>query len=316
MKEYKYYFVYQTKNLINDKTYIGVHQTNNLNDGYIGCGISSQASAKSEVKRSNTTFSKAVVKYGYENFKRQIIGFYDSYEECLEEEKYLVNEDWIKLRTNYNIALGGRGRKGWKMDAKHREALNNKVCKEYVIVNLFTGEIFNIKNLKDFCRKYHVSSSGLNEVVNGRQKSCGKIWWGCRKENWTGQVQESKKERFLYKEKITLIKVYDKYGNLYEFDSIESACEKLNMTPKNVYNLRKGKVKNSNGYSLSKDVLCDVFLISGQKVYVENITNFAKTNNYDARILFRLKKGEKKKYKDVSYLGKFLKEKNNEERKV
>jgi len=35
------YIVYITKNEVNNKTYIGVHQTKNpeIFDGYIGCGV-------------------------------------------------------------------------------------------------------------------------------------------------------------------------------------------------------------------------------------------------------------------------------------
>jgi hypothetical protein len=45
-----YIYTYQTKNLINGKTYVGVHTTNRLNDGYIGCGIKSDASCRSQIK--------------------------------------------------------------------------------------------------------------------------------------------------------------------------------------------------------------------------------------------------------------------------
>lgn len=50
MIEKKYNFVYQTKNLINGKTYIGVRCTDNLNDGYIGCGITSNNYAKRKIR--------------------------------------------------------------------------------------------------------------------------------------------------------------------------------------------------------------------------------------------------------------------------
>ena len=59
----KYNFVYKTTNLLNDKYYIGVHSTNNLDDGYIGCGVKSQSYAKSSKEYGlKSAFINAVVK--------------------------------------------------------------------------------------------------------------------------------------------------------------------------------------------------------------------------------------------------------------
>ena len=65
----KHYLVYQTTNLLNGKIYIGQHQTDNLNDGYIGSGIE---------------LNQDIKKFGKDNFKREILFDFDSFEEMFE----------------------------------------------------------------------------------------------------------------------------------------------------------------------------------------------------------------------------------------
>lgn len=91
-----YHILYQTTNKINGKIYIGVHSTNNLDDGYMGSG---------------KLIRRAFDKHGKENFTREIIEFYDTKEEAYAAEKTIVTRDFISETTNYNIAEGGFG--GW-----------------------------------------------------------------------------------------------------------------------------------------------------------------------------------------------------------
>jgi len=88
------HFTYQTKNLVNGKTYIGVHSTNNLDDGYIGSG---------------KLLKKAIAKYGIEKFNCTTLCFFETAEEAYEEEEYLVNVDWVSCNKNYNLVVGGVG---------------------------------------------------------------------------------------------------------------------------------------------------------------------------------------------------------------
>lgn len=88
-----YHFVYKITNLINGHFYYGVHNTNNLNDGYMGSGF---------------RLKKAFQKYGIENFKKEIIEFFDTMEDAFEKEHEIVNEDLIKLPECYNMQIGGR----------------------------------------------------------------------------------------------------------------------------------------------------------------------------------------------------------------
>jgi hypothetical protein len=105
--EKKYNYTYQIKNLINNKTYIGVHSTDDLDDGYMGSGIQ---------------LKPAFDKYGKENFVKTIMCFFDTANEMYEEEKFLVDEEWIKRSDNYNIALGGIG-------GNMGEEVNKKISK-------------------------------------------------------------------------------------------------------------------------------------------------------------------------------------------
>lgn len=101
------YIVYCTTNLINNKIYIGVHQEENPDkfSGYIGCGV--KITMPSTYMNPKTAFQCAVKKYGPKNFKRSILYVFDTAKEAYEKEKEIVNEDFIKLDTNYNMILGG-----------------------------------------------------------------------------------------------------------------------------------------------------------------------------------------------------------------
>jgi group I intron endonuclease len=100
-----YFIIYKTTNLINGKIYVGQRKTDDLNDGYIGDGILSQIYAK-----YHYLFHRAVRKYGYENFKREIIEY------CFYEEQLSSREIyWIKKLNahwtcgGYNMTWGGDG---------------------------------------------------------------------------------------------------------------------------------------------------------------------------------------------------------------
>ena len=95
--------VYMTVNTVNNKIYIGVHNTENPDkfDGYIGNGVN--VFHPYTIKHPTCPFHYAVKKYGFKKFKRYILQVFDNREDALKLEKVLVNEDFIRRDDTYNI---------------------------------------------------------------------------------------------------------------------------------------------------------------------------------------------------------------------
>jgi hypothetical protein len=58
---------------------------------------------------SGTAIIRAIQKYGLENFKKEIIGVYQTYDEALLQEELIVNLDFLKRPDVYNKRCGGTG---------------------------------------------------------------------------------------------------------------------------------------------------------------------------------------------------------------
>jgi len=93
-KQKKYHFIYKTICILNGKYYIGMHSSNNIDDGYLGSG-----------KR----LRYSIRKYGEENHKREILKFFNSRKELIAKEKEIVNLNEIAKEECMNIMVGGEG---------------------------------------------------------------------------------------------------------------------------------------------------------------------------------------------------------------
>ena len=91
--------IYKVTNLINGNYYIGKHSSEDpATDDYMGSGASIKA---------------AIRKYGVENFKKEILGYYNTSEEAYLKEQELVSLNALNDKRCYNRCTGGcGGRKG------------------------------------------------------------------------------------------------------------------------------------------------------------------------------------------------------------
>lgn len=93
------YYIYLTTNLINGKKYIGQHK-GEINDSYLGSGV---------------LLTKALEKYGKENFKKEILEICNSREEADEKEKFYIQKySAVESEMFYNLQEGGCKGDGWR----------------------------------------------------------------------------------------------------------------------------------------------------------------------------------------------------------
>lgn len=145
MIEKQYNYFYKITNLINDKFYYGIHSTNNLDDKYMGSG---------------SAIRKAISKYGADNFKKEIIKYFDTFQEACDYEKEIVNKELLKNPDCYNLVEGGYYLSD-EIIAKKKEAFNriNHQSKE-------NNSNYNKKWIKKNNECIAVDKGDLDEYLN------------------------------------------------------------------------------------------------------------------------------------------------------
>jgi hypothetical protein len=116
-KQKKYHFIYKTTCIINNRFYIGIHSTNDLNDGYIGSGKLLRYSIK---------------KYKKENHIFEILEFKEN-RSLLEDTENKMIESCINDPMCMNLTNGGTGFKGNHTEESKKkisEGLKNKTYEE------------------------------------------------------------------------------------------------------------------------------------------------------------------------------------------
>jgi|WetSurMetagenome_2_1015567.scaffolds.fasta_scaffold338519_1 hypothetical protein len=158
----QYFYLYKTTNLINNKIYIGVHASEDINDEYLGSG---------------KLLRKSIKKYGIENFKREILEFFETPEEMYKKEYAVVDEEFIKRKDTYNIQRGGEG--GWLHSDKNGNIINighEGIIKKYgenwsKILSEKAKEKFKEKyNTEEKVKEYYNNLNKLSRTDKSRTK--------------------------------------------------------------------------------------------------------------------------------------------------
>lgn len=153
-----HYYLYETKNNINGKIYVGVHKTKVLDDGYMGSG---------------KVIKRAIEKHGLENFSKTILQFFETEEAMFARETEVVDDDFLAREDTYNLRRGGMG--GWDYLNKNGLSvlLKEQFSRDPTLVRkaaLLGNKAKNEKAEKDPEYKKYLKEIALHGLSVSRQK--------------------------------------------------------------------------------------------------------------------------------------------------
>ena len=207
--------VYLTKNLINSKIYIGVHDCEDPNvwDYYLGCGA--YANKPSSYNQCKWPLHAAIMKYGPKNFRRVTLKVFDTRKEALYLEGLLVDENFIKRRDTYNVALGG----GNPPDP-------SKTVYQFDLDGNFIAEFHS---LQDASSKTDSYLEGIRNAIKYK-RSCNNYYWSFDK----GPINIKEYNLTVYETGVTVYN--DELIQIGEFKSIADAARFFDFDPKSISN--------------------------------------------------------------------------------
>lgn len=129
------YYNYITTNIFNGKQYVGMHKTEDLNDGYLGSG---------------KLLNYAIKKYGKERFTREILCFCeDANIAHFNEGKFIIKYNTI-APSGYNLSQSGGPS---HLGKKHSEETKRKIRESFTEDKKEKMRFFGEKN-GFFCKKH------------------------------------------------------------------------------------------------------------------------------------------------------------------
>ena len=204
------YTLYKTTNIINNKIYIGIHKTKDLNDGYIGSG---------------TYLRRAIKKYGIQNFKKEILFIFDNPHDMYAKEKEIVNKLFIESDISYNIIEGGNG--GFEyVNITKKNLYENIGDKTHGQQNLMNGR--EVKN--------YLIGKGLWE--DWKKKVSIRLKEKFKKDGhpWTGRKHKSEtKKKMSEKASLRIGKLNSQYGTCWIYNTLLKINKKIKNDELNNY---------------------------------------------------------------------------------
>lgn len=203
------FIVYKTTCLINNKIYIGVHETENpdIFDGYIGNSINIY-NRKWALDHPKFPFHYAVIKYGIYNFKRETLFTFNTAKEAYDKEAEIVTEEFIKQDNNYNITVGG----------------NHPTAKHYKLYQFdYNGNLLNSYDSITLAAKLNkLAYVTLERGIKNKRGVGGYYWSKDAKIDITEYYYKNPLKYYLYDSDGNFIKEFTTNASIIEFLNTDS----------------------------------------------------------------------------------------------
>lgn len=221
----------------------------------------------------NSHFTYAIQKYGWNNFKHEILEMNLSYKEACDKEKfYIKTYNSTNSEYGYNISKDG-------------DSVNSTPVKMYLIDGTFIDRFDSIAEASHIMNIY---DSSISNAIAGLSKTAGAYLW--TKDDTVLDTNSIPKFSDLELAKINKIKIkqYDINGNLLKiFDSLEDIRKTCKIPPASIFKVCTGKLNMTHNHVWRFE----------EDAFDKYIDNFRVIRNDDK--FLRLLKTKKRKYENI-----------------
>lgn len=222
-----------------NKVYVGITSQNPIKRWNGGLGYNRQM-----------YFYRAILKYGWDNIKHEIIISGVSEEKAKYLEKYYISlYQSNNPNFGYNLTTGGDGTSGFHHSQESRNSMSikhtgRKVPKD--VVEKIASKNRGRRRTEETKKK--MSEAKLNQSLDTRQKISNTLKGRCRNSTHCLNISKALKGRKnTWNNKI--IQQYSKHEVLIrEWSTITEASKMLNIAQSNIISCCKGKLKTSGGF--------------------------------------------------------------------
>ncbi len=258
-----FYTIYKITNKTNGKFYIGLHETKDLLDGYMGSG--------NEIKDE-------IYRIGEHNFFKEILYVFNNRQDMINKEGEIVNAEFVLREDTYNVVRGGTSANKNLCTNLIEESEEYNYFKNYDIDKLqsimnYISTVINDKNIIENKKKY--KKIPFSKIA----KEYHELWEKCKLENNIDLLNE-------YNEQMEyLISICDLLKDILEYETIEYI--KTNQYKESFV---KKQLSNYIGIKSAKENIHSYNIKSGDLILVDDIISIVEKIYNDNNIMIKPKK--------------------------